>query len=278
MSAEWFSSKLAPDGDVEDGCHPEEAHALEAYLHQTTTATEAAQAITRPIASADNPREDLVRLWALIMDALVELPSEHTQPLIELIQAIESLPEPDFTALEDSKRPSETLWKRLPGFANLWSDSYQSGSWKKNVKDTDGQDRDTLRNEHVRKAEIEARLYNADLAGIPIDWGYEAVADALESRTALLDFEVLAAAEWLVLCGHTFRKGAEKSERSWALKPRSASSWQDSTKASSDQVMSVERWSLWYQRLREIETESEMIQAAAKRAQAAMRRADHELL
>ncbi|KAI1509079.1 DUF3632 containing protein [Pyrenophora tritici-repentis] len=212
------------------------------------------------------------------MDALVELPSEHTQPLIELIQAIESLPEPDFTALEDSKRPSETLWKRLPGFAHLWSDSYQSGSWKKNVKDTDDQERDKLRNEHVRKAEIEARLFNADLAGIPIDWGYEAVADALESRTALLDFEVLAATEWLVICGHRFRQCAEKSEKSWALKPRSTPSYQDPTKAPSDQVMSVERWSLWDQRLQELETESGMIQAAAKRARAAMREADHEFL
>jgi hypothetical protein len=278
MSAEWFSSKLAPDGDVEDGCHPEEAQALKAYLHHITTATEAAQAITHPIASADNPREDLVRLWAFIMDALVELPSEHTQPLIELIQAIESLPEPDFTALEGSKRPSETLWKRLPGFANFWSDSYQSGSWKKKVKDTDGQQRGTLRNEHVRKAEIEARLFNADLAGIPIDWGYEAVADALESRTALLDFEALAATEWLVLCGHTFRQGAERSERSWALKPRSTSSCQDPTEAPSDQVMSVERWSMWNQRLQELETESEMIQAAAKRARAATRKAEHGFL
>ncbi|KAI8941182.1 hypothetical protein NX059_002419 [Plenodomus lindquistii] len=205
MSAEWFSYKLAPGDDVEDGCHPEEAQAMETYLHQKTTATEAAQAITRPIASADNPREDLVRPWTFIMDALVEIPSEHTQPLIELIQAIESLPEPDFTALEVSKRPSETLWKGLPGFANLWADSYQSGSWKKNLKDTDGQERDRLRNGHVRKADIEARLCNADLAGIPIDWGYETVANALESRIALLDFEVLAVTEWLILCGHTFR-------------------------------------------------------------------------
>lgn len=96
----------------------------------------------------------------------------------------------------------------------MWSDSYQLGTWKKNVKDTNGQEHDRLRNEHVRKADVEERLFNADLAGIPIDWGYEAVADALESRTALLDFEVLAVTGWLVICGHTFRQGAEKSEKS----------------------------------------------------------------
>lgn len=277
MSDDWFSSKLSPDGNVEDGCHPEEAQALKDYLHHKTTATEAAQAITQPIVGADNPREDLIRLWAFIMDALVEVSSEHTESLVELIQAIESLPEPDFTALKDSERPSETLWKGLPGFGNLWSDSYQSGSWRKNANETDGQKRDTLRNEHVRKAEIEARLCNAGLAGIPIDWGYEAVADAPESSTALLDFEIPAAAEWLVICGCKFRQGAEKGQRSWALKPHSSPGalFQDPSEAPSDQLMSLERWSFWNKRLKELEAESGVVQAAVKKAQEAMRKADH---
>ena len=274
MFAEWFSYKLAPDGDVEDGCHPEEAQALQAYLQQIMTATEAAEAITRPTALADNLEEQLPCLWSFLMDALVELPSEHTQPLIKLLQAIESLPEPDLTALEDRKQPSETLWKGLPHFGHWWSDSYQSGNWKNNAKNAEGQERDSLRNEHVRKAEIEARLFDEDLAGIPVDWGFEAVAEALESRTALLDFEVPAATEWLVLCGHRFRQGAEKSEESWALKPRSTSSYRDPTKAPEDRVMSVERWSLWEKRLQELEMEEGIIQAAAKRARAAMREAD----
>lgn len=270
MSDAWFASKLAPDGDVEDGCHPDEAQALELYLHERTSSTEAAQAITHPIIGADHPSEGLVRLWSFIMDALVELPPEYTQALIELVQAIEALPEPELSA-EPSERPSETLWKGLPGFGHFWSDSYQSGNWRKIAKNADGQERDLLRTEHVRKAEMEARLCNAGLAGIPIDWGYEAVANALESRAALLDFEVLAATEWLILCGHSIRQGAEKGEKSWALKTHSASS----TEASLDQVMSVERWSLWDKRLEEIEAESGTVSDAAKRAREAMRKAAH---
>jgi hypothetical protein len=283
MSEEWFTFKLAPDGDVEDGCHPEEAEALEVFLRQKTTATEAANAITLPIVSADNPREDLVRLWAFIMDALVELPSEHIQSLVELIKAIESLPEPNFAAIEDSNLPSETLWKGLPGFGHLWSDSYQSGGWRKTARGTDSPQRDTLRNEHIRKAEIEARLYNAGLAGIPIDWGYEAVSDALENRTALLDFEVPVATEWLVLCSHRFQQGAEKGEDSWALKKRRTKSSgalsQDDQEAHTEiqwsQVMSVERWSLWDKRLQELEAESGIVQDAARRAREAMRETNY---
>ncbi len=32
MSDAWFSNKLAPDGDVEDACHPDEAEALKKCL------------------------------------------------------------------------------------------------------------------------------------------------------------------------------------------------------------------------------------------------------
>ena len=77
-----------------------------------------------------------------------------------------------------------------------------------------------------------------------------------------------------MLCGHRFRQGAEKSGESWALKPHSTSSCRDPTKAPEDRVMSVERWSLWEKRLQELEMEEGIIQAAAKRARAAMREAN----
>ncbi|KAH0435099.1 hypothetical protein CcaCcLH18_04997 [Colletotrichum camelliae] len=274
MSDNWFSSKLAPDGAVEDGCHPQEAQAMKDYLHQKTTAAEAARAITHPVVTADNPGEDLVRLWAFLMDSLVELPSEHIEALVELLKAIENLPEPDLTALDESKRPSEKLWKSLPGFGNLWADSYQSGSWRKAAAAAKGPERDALRDTHVRKAEIEARLVTAGVGGYPIDWGYEVIADALESSNALLDFEVPAAAKWLVVCGQRFQQEAEGGEKSWALKPHVTASIttpsRDLWKAPSDQALSLERWSWWEGRLRELQEEQGAVQDAAATALGAM--------
>ncbi|KAG8169872.1 hypothetical protein KVR01_000617 [Diaporthe batatas] len=274
MSDDWFSFKLAPDGDVEDGCHPEEAQAMKEYLRQNTTAAEAARAITHPIVTADNPRHDLARLWAFLMDSLVELPAEHTGSLLELLKAIENLPEPDFTPIDESKRPSEKLWKGLPGFGHLWSDSYQSGSWRNEAAAATGPARDALRDAHVRKAEVEARLVTAGLAGIPIDWGYQVVADALESSNALLDFEVPAATTWLVICGERFRQAAENGEESWAFKPHATKSSmipsRDLWKESSHQAMSLRRWSAWEGRLRELQKRQEVVQEAVITALGAM--------
>lgn len=280
MSDEWFSSKLAPDGDVEDGCHPEEAQAMKCYLRQETTASEAAQAVTHPIVTADNPREDLSRLWGFLMDSLLELSAEHTGSLLELLKAIENLSEPDFTAIDESQRPCEKLWRGLPGFGNLWSDSYQSGSWRRAAAATNGPARGALRERHVRKAEIEARLATAGLGGIPIDWGYEVVADALESSNALLDFEVPAAARWVVICGQRFRQGAENGEESWALKPHVTTSSmtpsRDLWETSSDQVMSLGRWSWWERRLRELQQGNQgVVQEAAATALDAMSKGVH---
>ncbi|KKY34674.1 hypothetical protein UCDDA912_g05336 [Diaporthe ampelina] len=279
MSDDWFSSKLAPDGAVEDGCHPQEAQAMKDYLHRITTAAEAARAITHPVATADNPGEDLARLWGFLMDSLVELPAGHIESLLELLEAIETLPEPDFTAVDESKRPPEKLWRGLPGLGHLWADSYQSGSWRKAAAAANGPARDALRDTHVRKAEIEARLAAAGVGGIPIDWGYEVVADALESSNALLDFEVPAAARWLVICGQRFRQGAQDGEESWALKPHATASStipsRDLWEAPSGQALGLDRWSSWEGRLRELQGEQGVVQDAATMALGAMGKVVH---
>jgi hypothetical protein len=257
MSDDWFSSKLAPEQENQ----PAEVNAIKDYLRQKTTATEAAQAITRPVVTAESPSKDLARLQILLLDALVELP-DHTEPLLALLQAIENLPEPDFTAVQPTKRPREKLWKGLPYFANRWYDvSYRSGSWKMDAEVASSPKRDALRNEHVRRAKVEARLVIAGLAGIPIDWGYKVIVDALGSD-ALLDFDVPAAAEWLVVCGHRFRQGAEQGEKSYALK---------------DEGMSLKQWSLWEARLRELQAQSGIVQRAATKALDAMNEADGKL-
>jgi hypothetical protein len=70
----WFAFKLAPDGDVEDGCYPEEAGAPKAYLGKRTTAAKAAQVIAGSIMATRYCREDHVHIWTLLIDASLELP------------------------------------------------------------------------------------------------------------------------------------------------------------------------------------------------------------
>ncbi|KAI2621157.1 hypothetical protein GGR54DRAFT_600408 [Hypoxylon sp. NC1633] len=260
MSDAWFSNKLAPDGDVEDGCHPDEAEALKKYLRQEIGAEEAAQAISQPVVNASNPGQDLPRLWDLLIDALIELPSDKIESLITLVKAIEDLPELDMADIEESKRPAHgKLWRGLPGFGHLYADILQSIDWREKASKADATERSRLREYHVRKAEIEARLAVARLASIPIDWGYETVADALESSDALLDFQVPAAAEWLVIAGARFREGATKGEESWAL-ARQRDLWEGG------KAMSVQRYSYWCNRLEEAKTQSEVTLQAAQRA------------
>ncbi|KAI8943725.1 hypothetical protein NX059_001704 [Plenodomus lindquistii] len=282
MSDDWFAYKLAPDGDVVDGCHPDEAQALKDYLRRKTSTTEAAQAITRPLVAASDPRDDIVRLWGILMDALVELPSDNTDRLIALVSAIDNLPEPDFSAVEESKRPREKLWKGLPGFGNLWADIYQSSSWRASVGG-EGEEREERRDEYIKTAACEARLVASGLAGLGIDCGYQVVADALESSNALLDFEVPAAAEWLVCCGQRLRQGAARSETSWALTPRQSeaecTSLRDLWTARLDGTMTLKRWKAWQDRLVELQKDGERedVQTAARRALEAMRSVDRVL-
>jgi hypothetical protein len=254
MSDDWFAFKFLPEQEY----HPEEVQALKDYLRQNITATEAAQSITHMVVTSAAPKNEIPSLHGLLIDALMELP-DYTEPLLSLLQAIENLPEPDFTTLEPSKRPYEKLWKGLPQFGHQWYDyGYRSGSWKMDAEKTSGLERDKLRKEHVRRAEVEARLVMASLAGIPIDWGYEVVDDALR-KDALLDFEVPAAAEWLGLCAKRFRRGAEEGEKSYVMK---------------DEGMTLERWAAWESRLRELQAQSGVVQRAATKALDAMHRAN----
>jgi len=124
MSDYWFTSKLDPEMEN----HPEEVLALDNCLRQDTTVTKAAQTITRPVITSISPKDDLACVQGLLHDALLELPA-YTEPLLFLLQAIESLPEPNSTATEPTERPVEKLWKGLPHFANLCYDiGHRSGS------------------------------------------------------------------------------------------------------------------------------------------------------
>ena len=134
------------------------------------------------------------------------------------------------------------------------------------AKEAEGAKRDELRNQHVKRAEVEARLVMAGLADIPIDWGYEVVADALESIDALLDFEIPAAAKWLEVCGERFKRGAEEGEKSWGLKRHTKLPGFSSPRlrdAITKQAMSLERWQFWKERLKNLQGEPGVVQDAA---------------
>lgn len=91
MPDEWFKCKIAPDGVPEDGCHPDEAKVLQDYYHKKVGTQEAAQALTRPIESSENPYHNLKSLWSLLIDTLVELPEREILSLVQLLDAIQRL-------------------------------------------------------------------------------------------------------------------------------------------------------------------------------------------
>lgn len=252
---DWFSEKLAPGGDVQDGCHPSEVQAMKDYLYQKTTAPQAAQAITYPVMSEDEPENNLYRLWGLLGDCLVELPSKHIESLLALLQAIESLPEINLTK-------GEKLWKGLGSFGHMWYDNIANENWRTEAPVAEVSERDKIRHKHVRTAEIEARIVRAGIAGFTIDEGYKNIADALESSNALLDFEVPAAAKWLVICGQNFRQDASRETTSWGLKRSPRQLWN----APSDKVMTLERWDFWKQRLEESLKEPGVVREAVMEA------------
>ncbi|KAL9115473.1 MAG: hypothetical protein Q9227_000794 [Pyrenula ochraceoflavens] len=250
MSDAWFAHKLAPDGDIEDGVHPNEAQALKQLLRNQISLQAAAVAITKPIETSSNPNLDLARLWGFMADALIELPAENVGLLLALLQAIENLPQPDFSKVEKANLPAHgALWRGLPGFGHHFADAYQSDEWRKtkNIINIDD-----VRAFQVRRANVEARLAVGAIGRIPIDWGYECVADALERTTdnpVVLDIEVSAAAEWLFIAGERFRVGAAQAEESWAL-ARHRTLWNKGN------TMTLERLTFWKRRLEELKNAS----------------------
>ncbi len=260
MSDAWFNEKIAPDGDTEDGCHPDEAQALKDFYHKKKRAKEAAYAITRPIENAKDPPANLYRLWAFLADALIDLPATEVSALIELLDAIQQLPEPDLTGKRTDDTPvTDFSWRKLPGFGHMWADLHKDDGWRRALAASDPANRDVMRAEHVKKAMLEARMTIAGIGGIPIHWGYDCIADALERRDSVLDFEIAAAAEWIRVAGERLHTGAVDGEESWALERR-----RDFGKEA--KAMSLERWSFWKDRLGQVLQQSKITWDAAEAA------------
>ncbi|KAI4093628.1 MAG: hypothetical protein LQ339_007637 [Xanthoria mediterranea] len=260
MSDQWFQEQIAPDGVNEDGCHPDEARALQDYLHQKTGVSEAAKAIVQPIEQSANPGAHLYRLWNLLIDALIQLPETQITPLIQLLDAIQNLPEPDLTGKTTEDTPLDGhLWQGLPGFGHMWADGHKQGHWRGALAAEKGPRRTEMRSAHVRKANLEARLAVAGISNIPFDWGYECIADALERQDAVVDLEVPAAAEWIAVAGDRLYAGVRTGCKSWALESR-----RDFGREAP--VMTLERWLFWEQRMEELDKQ---LQAEGEATQSA---------
>ena len=271
MSDVWFKNQIAPDGSVEDGCHPDEAQVLQSYLNNhIATPQEAAHAIPRPIVSSDDSGANLNRLWNLLQDALVELSAAHIPALINLLRAIQDLPDPKLTS-EPTETPSPKdgfTWKDLPNFGHLWADVYKQDNWRNDLAATLSssldfsdslQKRQELRAAHIRNATIEDRLAGANDGNTPLDWGYDVIADALELDTAVLDFEVPATKTWIDVAGKELYQGAKEGRDSWALSRKRNMKKEDGK-------MSLSRWKFWEEGMKEYQERGEVIESAGKGA------------
>lgn len=285
MSDAWFIEKTAPYGAAEDPCypnedglyqdedgsHPDETQALKDFCHEKTNAKQAAQAITRPIENSKDPHANLHRLWGLLIDALAELPAAQVPALIELLDAIQQLPEPHLAA--DQKKPAYgALWRELSNFGHMWADEHKQYHRLEKLPAGDPANRADLRAKHARNAEVEAQMVMANIGRIPIDWGYECIADALERRNAVLDLEVPAAARWIAIAGKRLYAGAVNSEEIPDLERRRDFGKQE-------KKMSLERWLFWEKRMEELFQQSEATRNAANAACSDMKvlRQDHDV-
>ncbi|KAA6406615.1 MAG: hypothetical protein FRX48_09547 [Lasallia pustulata] len=141
----------------------------------------------------------------------------------------------------------------------MWADEHKPDDWRRTLAGSDPTKGAQLRAQHVRKAEIEAQLAVADVGDIPLDWGYDCIADALESYNTVLDFEIPAAAKWIAIAGKRLHAGAVGGKESWALERQ-----RDCGKEC--KLMNLERWSFWEERLKELFQQSEATQDAANSA------------
>ena len=268
MSDAWFDCQVAPDGDPEDGCHPQEAAALKDYVQSTTITAEAtARIITLPV--TEEPETDrkgqssdnLCRLWGLIINGLIDLP-EHRRKIIRLLQAIQNLP--TATKKEGEGQHGPIRWANLPNFGHLWADLKVSNNWRSEIRNWPSKQYEGVRKDFIEQAKIEAQLVVAGIGGLPISWGLRCICDAFEGREAVLDFEVPAAEEWLVLAGDLIFKNSD-CDVSEELSER------DLWKQEGEERK--QRWNFWKRRLHLMAESEELavrIKEAAKKALEAM--------
>lgn len=248
VSPSWFEA-VSSSVDNED-CHRHSAQALQAFHEGATTTHEAASAITHPIATSPSNHLDVERngLWSLLISAFMDWPRSETPALLQLLKAIQQVPDPAIGEEAKSSVGNGPFWNGLPGFGHMWADDFERRKMLRlcGAGGQHGQDnnrRGGLREKYVPAAGLEATFCDQQIAGINLNWGYERITDALERSDALRDIEVPMAAEWLRSLPHRIYKGALEQEEGWPLK-RDLDLW-----TGGGDVMTVERWQWWKNRL-----------------------------
>jgi hypothetical protein len=187
-----------------DGCHPDEAQALNDYLNGSISAEETARKITAPILNETNPPEELYRLWALLSEGLVELSADDRHKIIDLLSQIEALP----------PRPG-IQWADLPGFGSMWDTLnrlhlHGSDSWERSIGSSREKKIDELRQTFTAIGHAEAEMF---LRGVvPEGWGYAVLNLACSGRPGLDAFvsEIFA---WLDTAGEKLKEQKTRSEK-----------------------------------------------------------------
>lgn len=166
----WFEGKIADTLEAArngDGCHPDEANALNDYLTGLVSARETARIITAPILVEKDPPQYLFRLWSQISEAMVELDEDDRRKIIDLLSRI-----------KDLKPMTGVAWAELKGFASMWFDLYRlhmhgsglRGGWSRDV-DSFESFHSAMAQEYETVGRAEAGMF---LQGLILRcWGYE---------------------------------------------------------------------------------------------------------
>jgi len=186
----WINSQVAVDDQAlasGDGCHHEEAKALDDYLSDDLAAQEVAERIVSSVLGEADPASELYRVWGLLSDALVEL-TDNRQKILELLAAMQSLPS---DACID--------WSQLADFGTVWSDLnrlhlHGPDPWEK--QSWTGDRRSELCHHFETVGRTEAEMFLRGLGGVTADWGYEVI-NLVCSRRAGLDVLMFEVHGWL---------------------------------------------------------------------------------
>ncbi|KAH0334421.1 hypothetical protein KCU81_g9462, partial [Aureobasidium melanogenum] len=203
MSQSWYDNAVAPDGNPEDGCRPEEAQALRLYLDDQLDVAKAARRITEPTELSEDPGADLPNLWGFLQDALVELPNLQRKVVL-LMSEIQDLPDLDIDS-HGKKRsgslqsPSSSLWHDLPSFANQWYDFnwwYYQNEWRQKPQLYSSPEKIA---QVANVARAEALFAHTDILGEGVKYeGLARLCDTLEDSKAVMKIEIHAVREWLL--------------------------------------------------------------------------------
>ena len=279
MSDSWFEYAIAPDGIQEDGCRPEEAQALRAYLRDEITVIEAAKEIVRPTEECENPLEDLPNLWGVLQDALIQLPNLQSK-IVELICSIKQ--RPDSGSVKSS---STRFWLNLPSFGHQWYDGnwwYYQNHWR-NHPDTYRSPEKLAQIANIARTEALFVMVDADVLGEGLKFEDLArICDTLEDSKALLDIELPTVQEWLSHAGpilydlsrtphehyllrscKDFRRQV-KEGKIHAVKQNERDLWQG------EGGTSIERWKFWRERLQHLQNDSNLLGSTRETAKIAL--------